>query len=41
MFELLFCPEHGLPRLIMLLLGGVDLQFLFLTIRLWFGKVRS
>jgi fatty-acid desaturase len=47
MFELLFCPVHGIPAFIALVLGGssqilvLAFQMLVLTFQMYYGRVIS
>lgn len=41
MFELLFCPEHGLPAAIMWFVFGCDLTFFRLTFQMYRARLVS
>jgi hypothetical protein len=41
LIELFCCPVHGIPAIIVRFVGGVDLQILCLTARIYYARLKS
>jgi hypothetical protein len=39
MWELLFCPQHGLPAILIAFLTGGDPGILYLTVKMYWRKI--
>lgn len=37
----IFCPQHGLPAIILWLMLGADPSIFVLTIQMYYGKLRA